>query len=154
MKILIILLALSSLSKSQDLNNFKSGAAAITFAIQNGGSSLTSSQKEDFLLYTGFMRGFLHGLSTASLLTRAETKYGHPVPDAWMYEPGKSAPSFLAFIAKKQPEKFDTKTVDTDKLKLLILAWYLDSHSHKNEKTDTPLSQVLCDQVFKPKKQK
>ena len=113
-------------ASGQSLKDFRSGAAAVSFSIENGGRSLSRGQQDDFLIYSTFMQGFLHGLEGSSLLSGQNKLL---VPEEWMMNPGKSAPSFLAFVAKREPVGFDESKVDTKGLKTILLAWYLDSHS-------------------------
>lgn len=154
LRIISILVFFSSQAFAQGLGDFKSGAAAVSFAIENGGKSLSRPQQDNFLIYSTFMRGFLHGVQCSTLLVNGEHKHASSTPDDWMMNPAKSAPSFLAFVAKHEPENFDDDSVDTRGLQLLLLAWYMDSHSKNRGIDDTALRDVLLAQVFRPQIQK
>ncbi|RYD37261.1 MAG: hypothetical protein EOP87_03910 [Verrucomicrobiaceae bacterium] len=79
------------------------------------------------------MRGFLYGIKGSSLVIDRPDAKGLLVPDEWMLNPGKSAPSFLAFVARHQPEDFDKSNLDTEGLTKILVAWYLDSHSKRED---------------------
>jgi hypothetical protein len=132
--LLLSYVLLNTVTSGQSYSDFRSGAAAVSFAIENGAKSLSREQQDNFLLYSTYMRGFLYGIKGSSLvIDRPDTK-GLLVPDEWMLNPGKSAPSFLAFVARHQPENFDKSNVDTEGLTKILVAWYLDSHS-KHERS-------------------
>ena len=136
-------------ASGQSLKDFRSGAAAVSFSIENGGSSLSRGQKDDFLIYSTFMRGFLHGLKGSSLIANQSGQNQLLVPEEWMMNPGKSAPSFLAFVAKREPAGFDESKVDTEGLKTIILAWYLDSHSGTKSPGNRSLAEKILRIAFK-----
>lgn len=132
-------------ASGQSLKDFRSGATAVSFSIENGGSSLSREQQADLLIYSTFMRGFLHGLEGSSLLADQSGQNQLLVPEEWMMNPGKSAPSFLAFVAKREPAGFDESKVDTKSLKTILLAWYLDSHSC----TKSPGNRSLAEKILR-----
>lgn len=127
--VLTLQIIIGTLASGQSYDDFRSGAAAVSFAIENGGKSLSREQQDNFLIYSIFMRGFLFGVRNSSSILKSTESEKMLVPDEWMYNPGKSAPSFLAFAAKHQPEEFDSSKIDTEGLTLILVAWYLDAHS-------------------------
>ena len=156
MKLILLFHAiLIASAPGQSFSDFRSGAAAVSFAIENGGESLSRAQQDDFLLYSTFMRGFLHGLQGSSNVLAQPDPKQLLKPDEWMLNPGKSAPSFLAFVAKHQPPQFDESGVDTDGLKSILVSWYLDSHSKTKDADGKLLAAKSLQIAFKmaiPKK--
>lgn len=138
-------------ASGQSYRDFRSGAAAVSFAIENGGKALTREQQDNFLLYSTFMRGFLYGLKGSPAVVDQSDSKGSLAPDEWMLNPGKSAPSFLAFVAKHQPAGFDGSEVDTEGLKNVLIAWYLESHSKTKDPEGRSLAAKALNGAF-PKK--
>lgn len=136
-------------ASGQSLKDFRSGASAVSFSMENGGSSLSRGQQDDLLIYSTFMRGFLYGLEGSSSVAHQSDQNQLLTPEEWMMNPGKSAPSFLAFIAKRAPAEFDESKVDAKGLKTILLAWYLDSHSGAKSPDNRSLTEKMLRIAFK-----
>ena len=149
--LLVIHAFLVCVASGQSYSDFRSSAAAVSFVIENGEKALTREQEDNFLLYSTFMRGFLYGLEGASAVVAQSDAKGPLATDGWMLNPGKSAPSFLAFVAKHQPTGFDSSEVDTEGLKNILIAWYLDSHSKTKDPEGRSLAAKALNSAF-PKK--